>query len=80
MTWQASEMTENGTSCGVAQMDKSNRYQYLRGQKVFAVAPMMDWTDRHSGIDYPQFFSLKRALAQIWHSQLSAVQRMAHFH
>lgn len=46
MAWQTSEMVENGPASDVVQSKKSERFQYHGGKKVFAVAPMIDWTDR----------------------------------
>lgn len=46
MAWQTSEMVENGLSKTLVQQQKTKPFQYVSGQKVFAVAPMMDWTDQ----------------------------------
>jgi hypothetical protein len=44
MAWQTSEMVENGPAKDVVQSPEAKRFQYLKGKKVFAVAPMIDWT------------------------------------
>lgn len=46
MAWQTSEMLENGPSKTLVQQEKVKPFQHLSGKKVFAVAPMMDWTDQ----------------------------------
>ncbi len=46
MAWQTSEMAQNGPAQGVVQSEKAERFQYHSGKKVFAVAPMIDWTDQ----------------------------------
>lgn len=45
MAWQTPKMVENGGAQGVVQSEKAKQNQYLGGKKLFAVAPMIDWTD-----------------------------------
>lgn len=45
MAWQTPKMVENGDAQGVVQSEKAKQNHYLSGKKVFAVAPMIDWTD-----------------------------------
>ncbi len=44
MAWQTPKMAENGPGKGVVQLEKAKQNHYLSGKKVFAVAPMIDWT------------------------------------
>lgn len=44
MAWQTPKMVENGDVEGVVQSAKAKQNQYLGGKKLFAVAPMIDWT------------------------------------
>lgn len=46
MAWQTSEMVQNGPSKSLVQSRKAEPFQYHSGKKVFAVAPMIDWTDQ----------------------------------
>ena len=39
------KMAENGPTESVVQLEKAQPFQYVSGKKVFAVAPMIDWTD-----------------------------------
>lgn len=45
MVWQTSSMIENGRVSAWCTMEFSKRNQYLNGEKIFAIAPMIDWTD-----------------------------------
>lgn len=45
MAWQTSKMAENGPGKDVVQLEKVVEKQLLGQKKVFAVAPMIDWTD-----------------------------------
>lgn len=80
MAWQTSKMAENDVSCSLAQTQKDKPFQYVSGQKVFAVAPMIDWTDRKKGVDFPQLFRLKMPLAHWWHNQFRAAGVLAQIH
>lgn len=44
MAWQTPEVIENDAELNVVQSGKAERFQYHKGKKVFAVAPMMDCT------------------------------------
>ena len=39
----------------MVQLEKELKNQYLSGEKIFAVAPMIDWTDRHCRMLHRQF-------------------------
>lgn len=44
MAWQTRGMMENDAELNVVQSRKAEPFQYHSGKKVFAVAPMIDWT------------------------------------
>lgn len=45
MVWQTSSVIENVRVFPWCTMEFNKQNQYVVGEKVFAIAPMMDWTD-----------------------------------